>query len=239
MYNRLGINFDEYSGESQVTHETIQEAENTLKEKGVYKEGDDGWFIEFSKPEEKGLGSVKGRSRDGTSTYLLRDIAAVLEREKKHTFDKMIYVVSARQTTHFQQVFKALELMGLSDLAQRLEHISFGDVHGLVPQEGASGLLLSDILDQSREATKLALETNQDSSGHFFGHDPASIVDAVGGINVMVDDLSIQRKAGFDFDLNKMATMGDYTGLKVQKSYTTLASKLKGVEIDRTEAGKR
>jgi arginyl-tRNA synthetase len=235
LYGRLGVRFDEYSGESQVTKETIEEVETKLKENGHYHETHEGWAIEFSKPEEKGLGTVKARSSDGTTTYLLRDIAAALERSRKHSFDKMFYVVSGRQSTHFQQVFKALELMDRSDLASKLEHFSFGDVHGVSAIEGASGPTLGDILDQCRDATTLALETEQDASGHFFGHDISNVADALGVMNLMVDELSSKRVSTVDFDPNKIAAGGDYTGMNLQKWYTILSTRLRGVTIDHAE----
>lgn len=233
LYARLGITFDDYSGESQVKKETIELVEQKLRENGVYRETDEGWMIEFSKPEEKGLGLVKARSTDGTTTYLLRDIAAVLDRKEQYSFDKMIYVVSARQTAHFSQVKKALGLMDLPDLAHKLEHYSFGDSHGLSPEEGASGLLLADILDQCRDATKLALETDQDPSGHFFGHDPETIADALGAMNLIVDELSSKRGSILNIDVNSMATARDYTGLSLQKWYTIISTRLGGVNVDR------
>ncbi|EXJ68616.1 arginyl-tRNA synthetase [Cladophialophora psammophila CBS 110553] len=234
LYARLGVRFDDYSGESDVSHEAIEEVENALKENGVYRESDGAWVIDISKTDEK-HGAAIARFRNGTTTYLLRDIATVVERSKKYSFDKMIYVVSARQTTHFQQVFKALDLMGRSDLAQRLEHIGFGDVHGLLPKEGASGLLLSDILDQCRDATKLALDADGDTLQLFSEEDPERVLNALGAINLMADDLSTRRGGTFNFDLNKLANPGDYTGLNLQKWYTGLSSKLSGVEIDRAE----
>ena len=235
LYIRLGINFDDYSGESHFSKETLAEIEDTLTAKGVYTQTDEGWMIEFSKPGEKGFGSRKLRFNDGTTTYLLRDIAAVLERKKKSNFDRMIYVVSAKQTTHFQQVFKTLELMGHSDLASQLVHHSFGDVQGIVPREGSNGLLLDDILDQVREVTQKALSADQDTSGHFFGHDPASVAETVGTANITINDFLTKRAAILNFNLEKMIAEGEHTGLSLQKSYATLSSKLRGVDIDRAE----
>ncbi|OAP65070.1 arginine-tRNA ligase [Fonsecaea erecta] len=234
LYARLGVRFDDYSGESDVSHEAIEEVENALKEKGVYRESDGAWVIDINRNDEK-HGSAIARFRNGTTTYLLRDVAAVLERSKKYSFDKMIYVVSVRQTTHFQQVFKVLDLMDRSDLAQRLDHIGFGDVHGLLPKEGTSGLLLGDMLDQCRDATKLALDADEETAQLFSGDDPSHALDALGATNLMVDDLSTKRGGVFNFDLTNLANEGDYTGLNLQKWYTKVGSKLRSVEIDRAE----
>lgn len=233
LYARLNITFDDYSGESSVQQETIEEVEEALKESGVYKVIDDAWKIEFSKPGEKGHGQVIARFRNGTTSYLLRDIASVVERHKTYSFDKMIYVVSGKQVSHFQQVFKAIELMGYSELAGKLVHVPFGVVQGLAPKDGTSGLLLGDILDQCQEATGLLLAAEPAISELSQGEVTPEVTDHLAGLNLMVEDLSIRRTGVFTFDLNKLATPGDYTGLSLQKWFTRLSSKLKGVDIDR------
>ena len=124
-YKRLNIEFDEYSGESVVSLNptAVVEVETILRSKGILEEQDGAWVIDYDKHGTKlGTGSV--RSRNGSTTYLLRDIATVFDRLKRHTFDKMIYVV-CEQDVHFRQVIKAVELMGYSDIAHKLEHVTF------------------------------------------------------------------------------------------------------------------
>lgn len=234
IYGRLNIHFDDYSGESEVKAETIAEVEALLKEKAVYKDSEHAWVIDFTTPESQGLGTAIARFRNGTTSYLLRDIAAAVERDRKYSFQKMVYVVSARQSSHFQQLFKALELMGLADLASRLEHVEFGRVKGLSPKEGTRGLLLSDILDQCGNATDLSMVADPETSSLFHG-EGTNIADVLGGINLMVEDLSIRRGSNFVFDLNKMATGGEYTGLNLQKWHTMLSRRLTSVVIDRDQ----
>jgi arginyl-tRNA synthetase len=233
LYARLNISFDAYSGESEVSHETVAEVESILKEKGIYEDSNEAWIIDFNKHGAKGLGTAIGRYRNGTTSYLLRDIATVLERSKKHSFDKMIYVVSARQDSHFLQLFKALELMGYSDLANQLLHVSFGKIQGLSPKSG-SGLLLGDILDQCQTATHEFLETDHDNSKEFQGGD-SKVSDALGATGLMVQDLSIKRHANLHFDTSKMATADGYTGLRLQLWFAKLCSKLNGAAVNRDE----
>ena len=145
----------------------------------------------------------------------------------------MIYVVSAKQDSHFQQLIKALELMDYSDLASRLQHVSFGKVQGLSPKLG-SGLLLSDILDQCQTAIHEFLEGDQDYIKEFQGGD-SKVSDALGATALMTQDLSIRRGGNFNFDSNKMATADGYTGLSLQHWYAKLSSKLKGAAINRDE----
>ena len=90
-YARLNIGFNEYAGESQVQAVTVERVQAVLRERGVYKKNKGSWVVDFEKHGFKGLGTTVVRGRTGTTTYLLRDVATVLEREEKYAFDKMVY----------------------------------------------------------------------------------------------------------------------------------------------------
>ncbi|EXJ83723.1 hypothetical protein A1O1_07349 [Capronia coronata CBS 617.96] len=233
LYARLHIDFDEYSGESQVTHETTVEVESALKENGVEEEGEEAWIINFKGHGYKGLGTPVARHQNGTTSYLLRDIAAVLERSRKYSFDKMIYVVSAKQDTHFQQVFKALELMGHTDLAGRLQHVSFGKSQGLSSQPGAGGTLLGDILNQCQSAVLEFLHAHPGDFSQQPSEHTTELADGLGTTTLMAEELSIKRTSTFVFDLAKMATYDGYTGLTLQYWLDRVKVKLKGSSVDR------
>ena len=44
LYARLNVSFDEYSGESEVSPETMVEVEDMLKSKGISEESDGSWI---------------------------------------------------------------------------------------------------------------------------------------------------------------------------------------------------
>ncbi|SPO04354.1 uncharacterized protein DNG_07039 [Cephalotrichum gorgonifer] len=200
-YDRLGIQFDEYSGESKVKPETIAQVETTLREKGICEEIDGSLMINFSNHGEKGkgLGTQPIRGRTGSTTYLLRDIAAVLDREAEYSFDKMIYVVSARQTLHFQQVLRALELMGREDLAAKIKHISFGGIQSM-PAHLKNARTLTTILDGARE---LILESQ--SGGEESGSGPAVVGDDEVIAGLLSQDMSSRLTQGYTFDPKKLS----------------------------------
>ena len=95
-YKRLNIEFDEYSGESQVSEEAMNKAAATLLEKGIAEESDNALIVDFSKHVSgkagKSLEKPVIRKKDGTALYLTRDISELLHRFEKYHFDKMIYV---------------------------------------------------------------------------------------------------------------------------------------------------
>ncbi|EEH21709.2 arginine-tRNA ligase [Paracoccidioides brasiliensis Pb03] len=208
-YARLNIAFDEYSGESAVRPETVEKVERILKEKGIYEENQGLWIIDFKKHGARVLDIAIVRNRGGTSTYLLRDIATVLEREEKYEFDKMIYFVAAEQNTYFQRVFKTVEILGYPEIASKLVHINFGKVQGMTSQLGAVKLL-GDILDKCVNYMHEVMRANETKYAQV--EDPETVADVVGITAVMAQDMrpflqysharlcSIMRKAKLTAD---------------------------------------
>ncbi len=60
---------------------------------------------------------------DGTSIYMTQDIALAFQKKQDFNFDLSVFVVGNEQITHFQQLFKILELLGLK--AQQF-HLAYG-----------------------------------------------------------------------------------------------------------------
>ena len=123
-YNRLNITFDVYSGESQVSPESIKQANAILEEKKLLVEDKGAHLINLEKYK---LAKPLIKKRDGTSLYLTRDIGAAKQRYEQYKFDKMVYVVASQQDLHIKQLFKVLELMGY-EWAKKCIHINFGMV---------------------------------------------------------------------------------------------------------------
>ncbi|RKK69878.1 Arginine--tRNA ligase, cytoplasmic [Fusarium oxysporum] len=222
-YAQLGVTFDEYSGESQVSAESIAEVEQALKEKGIYEEHDDSWKIDFSKHDARGLSVAIVRYRNGTTSYLLRDLAAVFDRFKKHSFDKMIYVVAMEQEMHFHRVTKTLELMGRQDLAQRIQHVSFSKINGL-PEELKDSKLLSDYLDGCRSMAHASLDEEEEGSFHVDKSEKS--VEQLGLAGLFIQDHYHKRNTSYTSDSKKMVQFEGDTGAAIQDCYARLSKKL-------------
>ncbi|KAK8867762.1 Arginine--tRNA ligase [Apiospora arundinis] len=244
-YARLGVTFDEHSGESQPLQETMAEIEATLTASGVLQESDGSQIINFENHGNKGLGTVIVRARTGSSTYFLRDLAAAVDRERTHAFDKMIYVVASKQNSHFQQVIKTLELLGREDLAKKLQHISFGDITGMAPHLKKT-MSLGQMIDECAEIVrseeakleedgKEEKEDGEEDSGAANGRgDPA----AVGGLLSL--DLFGKRSHGYAFDKKRMAAEEGDSCRMLQREYAKLVSviaELREPKAEGEEAG--
>lgn len=228
-YRRLNIDFDEYSGESQVQASTVEFVERELRQRNVYEQDKGSWKIDFAQRGHRILGVAVVRGRTGTTTYLLRDVAAILERERTYDFDEMVYVVSSEQNLYFQRVFKTLELMGRPDLAGRLRHVNFGNILNMSSRSG-NIQLLSDILDESKDAMHEVMRRNETKYAQI--PDPDAAAESVGISAVMLQDMSGKRINDYTFDITRMTSFEGDTGPYLQYCHARLNSILRQSNIE-------
>ncbi|KAI1926961.1 arginyl-tRNA synthetase [Ophidiomyces ophidiicola] len=233
-YARLNIDFDFYSGESQVKQESLSKAYKTMQEKGVSEDSEGAIIIDFTKHGAKKLGKAIVVRKDGTPLYLTRDIAAIFERDEKFNFDKMLYVVAAQQDLHLAQLFKTVELMGRKDLSDRCQHINFGMVRGMSTRKGTVKFLndiLKDVGDEMHDVMrKNAAKYEQVAN-------PDETADILGITSVMVQDMSGKRINGYEFNLADMTSFEGDTGPYLQYAHARLCSVTRKAELDPSELG--
>lgn len=148
IYDRMGISFDNYNGESFYS-DKIPAVVEELKQKGLLEESQGAQVVRL---DEFNLNPCLILKSDGTTIYASRDIAAIFYRDKTWNFTKNIYVVGAEQKNHFKQVFGVLERMGYKK-ARDCIHVAFGrlSIAGGEDFSTRKGkvILLEDLLDQS------------------------------------------------------------------------------------------
>lgn len=224
-YKRLNIEFDEYSGESQVSEEAMNKAATTLLEKGIAEESDNALIVDFTKhvPGKAGKSLEKPviRKKDGTALYLTRDISELLNRSEKYQFDKMIYVIASQQDLHVKQFFKIVELMGHKDLADKCQHINFGLVLGMSTRRGTVKFL-DDILRDVGDFMHDLMRRNEEKYKQV--ENPEFVADTVGISAVMVQDMSGKRINNYKFDMDAMCSFEGDTGPYLQYAHARLCS---------------
>ncbi|KAJ2055277.1 arginyl-tRNA synthetase, partial [Coemansia sp. S155-1] len=139
-YARLNINFDVYSGESQVG-EGMTRAMAMLEECGLIAESEGAKLLDLEKYK---LGRPVVKKSDGTTLYITRDIGAAIERFEAYDFDKIVYVISSQQDVHMKQFLKTISLIGLP-YADRFQHVNYGMVNGMSTRNGTV-IFLDDML---------------------------------------------------------------------------------------------
>ncbi|GIJ98325.1 hypothetical protein Aspvir_000441 [Aspergillus viridinutans] len=220
-YARLNIDFDVYSGESQIKNESMTAAYEAMEKAGVSEKSEGAVIVDFTKHGAKKLGKAIIVRKDGTPLYLTRDIGAIMERDEAYHFDKMIYVVAAQQDLHLAQLFKITELMGRKDLASRCQHINFGMVRGMSTRKGTVKFLddiLRDVADKMHEVMKGNAEKYAQVDN------PEETADILGLTSVMVQDMTGKRINGYDFNLDAMTSFEGDTGPYLQYAHARLCS---------------
>jgi arginyl-tRNA synthetase len=193
-YARLNIHFDDYSGESQVKESGMAAAAKRMADMGVSEESEGAVIVDFSKhvPGKAGKSLERPviKKKDGTALYLTRDITEMQQREEKYHFDQMIYVVASQQDLHLKQLFKIIELMGLTELSKKVQHINFGMVLGMSTRKGTVKFL-DDILRDVGEKMHEVMKKNTVKYEQV--ENPESVADILGISSVMVQDMAGKR----------------------------------------------
>lgn len=218
-YARLNIKYDIYSGESQVSKESMEKAAKILEEKGLTQKDEGAVLIDLTKHNKK-LGKAIIQKKDGTTLYLTRDIGAAMERWEKYKFDKMIYVVASQQDLHLQQLFAILKLMGF-EWADRCSHINFGMVLGMSSRNGTV-VFLDDILRDAKDAMHDVMKSNPDK--YKLVENPEEVASIVGRTGVMIQDMSGKRINNYPFDMGRMTSFEGDTGPYLQYAHSRLCS---------------
>lgn len=218
FYEGLGVRFDEYSGESQVSPEVMAEVEQMLKDKNISDESGGAWIVHM-----QNLGARAGtaiiRDRSGSSTYLLRDLAAVLERSRKYSFDRMIYVVASDHSVHFTQLFRILEALDMKDLAGKLQHVKFSEISKMAATLG-KGYKPQAILDKCDEVLSALSEIDAGKAALVGG--PDQIRKSLATSALLIQELSTRSTSTHAFDTSTLASFKLGSGPDLQYWSTRL-----------------
>ncbi|XP_053676195.1 uncharacterized protein LOC128726412 [Anopheles nili] len=217
LYCRLGVHFSSYEWESQYGVNKIAQLIETLERHGILHNQTDGRKVVQLKART--IPIVKS---DGTGMYLLRDIAALMDRQERYHFEKCFYVVENGQTDHFASLKEIAHMLGLP-YATGIEHIKFGRIHGMSTRRGKV-IFLKDIL---HEAQQLVLEKQRESPYTKTNTiDNPEVCDILGTSAVIINDLKQRRMKDYNFDWSKVLRMEGDSGIKLQYTHCRLASLL-------------
>lgn len=218
-YARLNIEYDSYSGESQVSEETMKMITESMTAKDLLIEDQGAKLVDLTKFNKK-LGKAIVQKRDGTSLYLTRDIAGAYERHEKYKFDKMIYVIASQQDLHTAQFFKILELLDFP-WAKSMTHVNFGLVLGMSTRKGTV-VFLDTILEETKEKMHEVMKKNEVKYAQI--ENPEEIADLVGISAIMIQDMAAKRVNNYNFNMSRMFSFEGDTGPYLQYAHSRLRS---------------
>ncbi|XP_040330065.1 putative arginine--tRNA ligase, mitochondrial isoform X7 [Herpailurus yagouaroundi] len=218
IYKRLGVHFDEYSGES-FYREKSQEVLKLLDSKGLLQKTIKGTaIVDLSGNGDPSSICTVMRS-DGTSLYATRDLAAAIDRMEKYNFDTMIYVTDKGQKKHFQQVFQMLQIMGY-DWAERCQHVPFGVVQGMKTRRGEV-TFLEDVLNEIRSRmlqNMASIKTTKEVEN------PQETAERVGLAALIIQDFKGVLLSDYQFSWDRIFQSRGDTGVFLQYTHARLHS---------------
>jgi len=185
IYEKLNIHFDVYYFNSQMEKPGKEIVQELIDKNIATDERPEGAVI-VKIDEILGLSKEKYRvfvalRSDGTALYATEDLALVRQKFVDYPdLAKALYIVDVRQSLHFTQVFKTMELAGY-DFATKCEHVPYELVNlpGNVVMASREGtvVLLEDLI---KEATKRAYEVVEEKNPDLKVEQKIATAEAVG-----------------------------------------------------------
>ena len=206
LYEILDIHYDRYYSNSEVEFQG-KEMVDDLIERGIAQDlrPDDAVIVRIDDllelEKEKYRVLVVLRS-DGTALYATEDLALAKLKQEEYQPDRSIYVVDVRQSLHFQQVWKTLEIAGY-DWAKKCEHLAYEVVNlpGNVVMASREGTVVR-LEELIREAQSRAYEVVQEKNPDLSEEQKRDIARAVGlgAIKFPMVDRESTRIVTFDWE---------------------------------------
>lgn len=221
LYDYLGVSFDLWLGESD-SEPYIPKLMNELESRNLVVVDQGAKIVNIKKDtDKKEMPPVIVEKSDGSAIYATTDLATIMQRVEKYDPKYILYVVDARQSLHFEGVFRIAQMLGYTN---NLEHIAFGTINGSdgKPFKTRSGetLKLDELINNTKEIFLSKREENKNMSSV----DLDKIVNSI----IKYADLQNNREKSYNFDIAKFSEVSGKTGpyilysaLRIRKILTT------------------
>jgi arginyl-tRNA synthetase len=227
----LGIEIDVWFYESEVD-EPSKAIVKELLERGIAEDERHAGGPVIVKIDEKlGLEKEKYRTAvilrsDGTTLYLTKDLALAKDKFEKYKVDRSLYVVDNRQSLHFQQAFKILELWGFPQ-AEKCFHLAYGFVslpEGAMSARKGRVALFKDVADEAERRALAAMTERTPEMSHT---QRIQIARQIGLGALAYAMLSVDNNKDIVFDVNAALSFDGRTAPYIQNAYVRANSILR------------
>jgi arginyl-tRNA synthetase len=220
IYDKLGIRFEHFTGES-FYNDKLDETVDVLRKKGLLTTSQEAQIVDLSAWD---MPPALMKKADDSSLYLTRDLAALFYRYETFRFHRALYVVGMEQTLHFRQLFKVAELLGL-EWAKGCEHVPFGLIRfkdGKMSTRKGKVIFLEEVLDRAVEMVRgIIAEKNPDLENK------DEVAREVGIGAIVFNDLKHRRVKDVQFDWSEILNFDGKTGPYLQYSHARIGSILR------------
>jgi arginine--tRNA ligase len=220
IYDRLGVNFDYYYGES-FYNDMMPAVLEELKEKGIARE-DQGALVVFFENDK--LSPAIVQKKDGSFLYTTSDLATMKFRKDELNVDEAVYLTDDRQQNHFKQVFEIGEMLG-EPYNYKKTHVVFGIMRfgdGMIFSSRSGNIIrLVDLLDEAKTQVKKVID---EKNPNIPEEEKEKIAEIVGSGAIKYFDLSQNRTSDITFTWDKVLSFEGNTGPYLQYTYVRIMS---------------
>ncbi len=219
LYQRLGVEFDHYTGESFYVDQ-LPAAIERVKAAGITEISDGALIV----PLGDDLPPCLLQKSDGATLYATRDLAALFYRHDHFQPDRLIYVVAMDQSLHFQQLKLVLGRMGLA-WSDDVVHIPFGLVRlpeGKMSTRRGQMVLFEDLLQEATQRIDAIIAEKNPALP-----DREQVANDVAMGAIAFNNLKNSRIKDIIFDWNEMLNFDGETGPYLQYTHARAMSVLR------------
>jgi arginyl-tRNA synthetase len=187
---------------------------------------------EFTTKEGEPLPVIVEKTGGGF-LYATTDLAAIRFRCQELHAERVLYVVDARQSLHFQQVFRVAQLAGFASAGCQLEHLSYGTMMGKdgKPFKTRSGGTVK-LVDLCTEGVERALALVTGKNPELDESALKNIASVVGIAAIKYADLSKNRNSDYIFDWDTMLSFEGNTAPYLLYAYARICSIFRRAGLD-------
>jgi len=227
----LDIQMDVFFFESDAAAEGKDIVEELIRRGIAEDERASGGPVIVRIDEKLGLKKEKYRTAvilrsDGTSLYLTNDLALAKRKFQEYRVDRSIYVVDVRQSLHFQQVFKILELWGFPEAA-KCYHLAFGFVSlpaGAMSSRKGNVVFFKDVAD---EAVRRVLAVIEEKNPDLPAGRRLEVANQIGLGALAFAMLSVDNTRDIVFDMDTALSFDGQSAPYIQNAHVRACSILK------------
>lgn len=226
IYDYLNVHFDFWYGESDA-YKYYDEMIPYMEKQGVVRIDDGAKIIDVKEEDDKiDIPPCIIQKSDGAYLYSSSDLATIWQRQKDFHPDNIIYIVDARQSMYFAQVFRAAKKSKIYN--GKLEHHGFGTVNGSdnkpFKTRNGGALKLEDLIKEVKEEFINLREDNKTM-------DPDDLDKIVNAI-IKFADLQNDLTRNYIFNIKKFSEVAGKTGPYILYTYLRINKIISDVKAD-------
>ncbi|MDH5580754.1 MAG: arginine--tRNA ligase [Bdellovibrionales bacterium] len=227
-YSWADVSFDRWFYESEMDEPSVKLVKE-YQQKGLFVEDQGAIGVDLS---EHKLGFCIVLKSDGTGMYSTKDILLAKRKFEEFKIEKNIYVVDDRQSHHFKQVFKVLELMGF-DQAKDCHHLQYNVVElpdGAMSSRKGNIIPLMELIHQMEKMIKENYLKKYE--GEWSDEDIEKTAKMIANGAIKYGMIRVDNIRKIVFDMDEWLKLDGDTGPYLQYVYARIASLCKKLKFN-------